>query len=35
MNTEKIDNAKIGDGGDSDSGDERDISGFKSKKESK
>ena len=35
MNTEKIDNAKIGDGGDSDSGDERDITGFKSKKESK
>lgn len=33
MNTNKIDNAKIGDGGDSDSGDERDISGFKSKKE--
>ena len=35
MNTEKIDNEKIGDGGDSDSGDERDITGFKSKKESK
>lgn len=34
MNTNKIENDKIGDGGDSDSGDERDISGFKSKKES-
>jgi hypothetical protein len=30
----KIDDPKIADGGDSDSGDERDISGFKSKKES-
>lgn len=33
MNTNKIANAKVADGDDSDSGDERDISGFKSKKE--